>query len=330
MKTKVTRTQIFGGLFSTDSHWARWVLAIIVFTYLICDHLGYIDPLKNTLNSDAFLIKLGTYQVTAYKLISGLISLLMVFWIASLISVFGEKRIRSLKHIRASNRTLFVNGFKLIIFVSVFFMGLNILGINPTVLTVFGGALGIGIGFGLQKIASNFISGLILLFEKSVEEGDMVELAGGFQGFVRRTGARYTLIETFDSKEIMIPNEDFITNRVTNWTFSNTIGRVEIIVGVSYDSDIELARTLILDTAKEHPRCSIDPAPQCYLTEYAASSVNFLLYFWVDDVTLGRIEPKSDVLRSIWKKFKTHNIIIPYPQTDIHIKDAGLTKGEPK
>lgn len=320
MSIQTPKNTSLGGLFSTDSRWARWLLAAIVLTFIIFDQLQWMDPVKNLLNSEQFLIKIGTYEVTVYKLISGLISLLMVFWIASVISVLGEKRIRSLKHMRASNRTLLANGLKLVIFVSVFFIGLNVLGISPTVLTVFGGALGIGIGFGLQKIASNFISGLILLFEKSVEEGDLVELAGGFQGFVRRTGARYTLIETFDSKEIMIPNEDFITNRVTNWTFSNTSGRIEIAIGVSYESDIELARDLILEAAKEHPRSSLDPEPQCHLSNYAASSVDFLLYFWVNDVTLGRIEPRSDVLRSIWKKFKANNIVIPYPQTDIHIK----------
>ncbi len=321
MIDKSSQKGSFGGLFSTDSRWARWLLAAIVLTFIIFDQFDWMDPVKNSLSSEQFLIKIGTYEVTVYKLISGLINLLMVFWLASLISVFGEKRIRSLKHMRASNRTLLANGFKLIIFISVFFIGLNVLGISPTVLTVFGGALGIGIGFGLQKIASNFISGLILLFEKSVEEGDLVELAGGFQGFVRRTGARYTLIETFDSKEIMIPNEDFITNRVTNWTFSNTSGRIEIIIGVSYECDIEKARDLILEAAKEHPRCSRNPAPQCHLTDYAASSIDFLLHFWVDDVTQGRVEPRSDVMRSIWKKFKAHNIVIPYPQTDVHIKN---------
>ena len=320
MTSRKTRKITLGGLFSTDSRWARWALAIMLIALITLDQLDLMNPVKNLLSSDQFLIKLGTYQVTIYKLISSLISLLMIFWLASVISVFGEKRIRSLKHMRASNRTLLVNGLKLVIFISVFFTGLNILGISPTVLTVFGGALGIGIGFGLQKIASNFISGLILLFEKSVEEGDLVELAGGFQGFVRRTGARYTLIETFDSREIMIPNEDFITNRVTNYTFSNTSGRIEILIGVSYESDIELARDLILQAANEHPRCSKNPAAQCYLNDYAASSVDFLLYFWIDDVTLGRAEPRSDVLRSIWEKFKAHNIEIPYPQSDIHIK----------
>ena len=296
---------------------------MLIAAYIGANYLGHLTPLETYLGQDAFRIKIGNYDITAFKFLTGIMSLIAVLWVASLIAVFGEKRIQSLKSVRASNRALLLNGFKLVLFVTVFFIGLNILGINPTALTVFSGALGIGIGFGLQKISSNFISGLILLFEKSVEEGDLVELAGGFQGFIRKTGARYTLIETFDSKEIMIPNEDFITNRVTNWTFTNSQGRIEIIVGVSYDSDIELARTLLLQAGSEHERCSQDPAPQCHLTDYGASSVNFLLYVWVDDVTLGRMEPKSDILRAIWVKFKENNIVIPYPQSDVHIKLGG-------
>lgn len=124
----------------------------------------------------------------------------------------------------------------------------------------------------------------------------------------------------------MIPNEDFITNRVTNWTFSNSKGRVEINIGISYESDIEKAMELILEAAKEHPRCVDDPEPTCYLREFADSSVNFLLFFWVADVTEGRFEPKSDVMRSIWKKFKEHNITIPYPQRDLHIKNPEALK----
>ncbi|WP_051548241.1 mechanosensitive ion channel family protein [Sneathiella glossodoripedis] len=122
----------------------------------------------------------------------------------------------------------------------------------------------------------------------------------------------------------MIPNEDFITNRVTNWTFTNPKGRVEILIGVSYNSDIEFARELILQAATENERCSKDPAPQCYLREFADSSVNFLLYFWVDDVTEGRFEPQSDVMRAIWRKFKEHNIEIPFPQRDVHIKSKDV------
>ncbi len=119
----------------------------------------------------------------------------------------------------------------------------------------------------------------------------------------------------------MIPNEDFITNRVTNWTYTNSKSRVAINIGVSYESDIEKAMELILEAAKEHPRCVDEPSPSCYLEEFADSSVNFILFFWLADVTQGRFEPRSDVLRSIWKKFKENNIVIPYPQRDLHIKN---------
>ena len=160
-----------------------------------------------------------------------------------------------------------------------------------------------------------------MLFEKSVENDDLVELTDGTYGYIRHTSARYTLIETFEGKEIMIPNEDFITNRVTNWTYTNSKGRVAINIGVSYESDIEKAMELILEAAKEHPRCVDEPSPSCYLEEFADSSVNFILFFWLADVTEGRFEPRSDVLRSIWKKFKENNIVIPYPQRDLHIKN---------
>jgi small-conductance mechanosensitive channel len=313
-------------IFKPESRWSRWALALLLIAYFSADYFGFLDPVKQVLNADSYSINIGSYNITAYNFIHGIMSLMAVIWVASLISVTGERSIKSMKKVKASNRALLVKGFKTLIYLIVFLYGLKVLGINLTTLAVFGGAIGIGIGFGLQKITSNFISGLILLFEKSVEEGDLVELSGGYLGIVKSTGARFTLIETMDSKEIMIPNEDFITNRVTNWTFSNTQGRVEIKLGVSYDSDVEKARELILVAASEHPRCSTDPEPQCFLTEYADSSVNFLCYFWVDDVTLGRLEPKSDVLRAIWKKFKTNDITIPYPQSDVHIKNPELLK----
>ena len=205
-------------------------------------------------------------------------------------------------------------------------MGLDVLGIDLTAFAVVGGAIGIGIGFGLQKITSNFISGLILLFEKSVEEGDLIELNDGTIGYVRSTGARYTLIETFESREIMIPNEDFITNRVTNWTFSNSQGRIEINIGVAYGSDLDQVSEILINAAKEHPRCSKQPAADSFLVDFGDNSINFTLYFWVDDIVEGLKRPKSDVLFSIWRKFKDNNIEIPFPQRDVHIKNPEAIK----
>lgn len=159
------------------------------------------------------------------------------------------------------------------------------------------------------------------MLEKSVEQDDLIELTDGTFGFVRKSGARYTLIETFDGKEMMIPNEEFITTRVTNWTFSNTKGRIEVVIGVSYHSDIEKAQELILEAAREHPLCIETPAPRCYLRNFGDSSVDFILHFWVADVTAGRWEPQSEVMFSIWQKFRENNISIPFPQRDLHIKD---------
>ena len=277
------------------------------------------------LDGERLSYHIGDYRVTPYSVMKGLLALIILFWAAGVIADVGEKYISTLHKIRASNRALVTKAFQIFVYFIAFLVALDIFNIDLTALTVFSGAIGIGIGFGLQKVTSNFISGIILLFEKSVEKDDLVELSDGTYGFIRRTGARYTLVETFEGKEIMIPNEDFITNRVTNWTFSNKKGRVEIPVGVSYGSDLELAHKLMLEAVEEHPRCISDPEPVCYLCAFADSSVNFLLHFWVADVTEGRMLPQSEVMFSIWRKFKQHGIEIPFPQRDIHIRSAVST-----
>ena len=305
---------------------AKVLLALLVFGFFSLVFLDYLQPIKTFLDSDDLSFKIGEARFSAYLVIKAAITVMMLFWFAVIFSEFCEKRIKTIKGIKTSNKILITRALQVSIYFFGFIIGLDVLGIDLTALAIFSGAVGIGIGLGLQKIASNFISGLILLFEKSVENDDLVELADGTYGFIRHTSARYTLIETFEGKEIMIPNEDFITSRVTNWTFSNNKGRVEINIGVSYESDIEKAMELILEATREHPRCVDDPEPTCYLREFADSSVNFLLFFWVADVTEGRFEPRSDVLRSVWKKFKDHDIAIPYPQRDLHIKNAQVPK----
>lgn len=320
--------KLFALLFRPETRRARWLMVALLVALCIPALMGHLDPVKQFLDSEALTFKVGDFSLSLYRLLVSVGALLVLFWVAGLVSVSGERRLKRLRKIRASNRALLTKAFQIGVYFIAFLIGLDVVGIDLTAFAVLGGAVGIGIGFGLQKITSNFISGLILLFEKSMEEGDLIELADGTYGSVKYTGARYTLIETFDSKEIMVPNEDFITNPVTNWTYSNKKGRVDITVGVSYESDIELARDLILQAAIEHPRCSKDPVPQCFLMEFADSSVNFLLYFWVDDVTEGRNEPRSDVLRSLWKKFKAHNIGIPYPQRDVHLINPEALKND--
>ena len=278
------------------------------------------------LDSEEFSVVIGRVVISPYKIIKGL-SIIIIFYViskktSSKIYLF----VRGISHLNRSNQILLTKVLQILSFLIFFLLALSLIGIDITALSVLGGAVGIGLGFGLQKITSNFISGLILLFERSIEEGDLIELENSIYGFVRRIRARHTLVETFDGKEIIIPNEDFITRRVINWTYSSNKGRVEVRIGVSYDSDIEKAKELILEAAKEHKRAIPDPPAECFVTGFADSAVEFLLFFWVDNVSEGRFSPKSDVMVSIWKKFRDNNISIPFPQQDIHIKNISSEK----
>ncbi len=305
---------------------AKLLLVFLGISFFSIGFLGYLQPIKEFLDSDALSFSAGDVRFSVYLLATASLAIMILFWLAGIFSEFGETRIKSLHKVKVSNRSLITKAFQTVVYFIAFLIALDVLGIDLTGLAIFSGAIGIGVGFGLQKITSNFISGIILLCEKSVEEDDLVELSDGTVGFIRHTGARFTLMETFDSREIMVPNEDFITNRVTNWTYSNSQGRVSIDIGVSYGTDLDRANELILEAANEHPRCSKLPIAECYLVDFGDSSVNFTLYFWVDNVTKGRKRPRSDVLFSIWNKFKENKIRIPFPQRDLHIKSGEIPK----
>ncbi|MCC3303682.1 mechanosensitive ion channel family protein [Sneathiella sp. HT1-7] len=305
---------------------AKLLLAFAVIGFLAFGYLGYLNPIREFLDSDTFAFNVGDVRFSAYLLVKALFIIILLFWLVGILSEMLENRIKSLRRIKSSNKALIIKAIQIVIYFLAFLFVFGVLGIDLTALTIFSGAVGIGIGFGLQKIASNFISGIILLFEKSVEEGDLIELNDGIVGYVRETGARYTRIETFEGHETMVPNEDFITNRVTNWTFSNSRARAEINIGVAYGTDLDLASTLIVEAAREHPRCMETPAPECFLVDFADSSINFTLYFWIENVTEGRMRPRSDVLFAIWRKFGENNIEIPFPQRDLHLKNSEALK----
>jgi small-conductance mechanosensitive channel len=303
-----------------ESKHAKFLLLALMALVAFEELLELWAPTKDFLNQDSLAIHFGKQSITFYEILKSIFAVVSVFWVAAIISDLGEKYISSIRNMRMGNKAILIKLFQIILYFIAFLLVLNFIGIDLTAFTVFGGAIGIGVGFGLQKITSNFISGLILLFEKSVERDDLVELSDKTIGFIRHMGARYTRVETFDGKEIIIPNEDFITNRVINWTYSNSRCRIDFIIGVSYDSDLEKVLSLMVEAAKEHPRCLQEPEPACYLREFASCAVNFQLYFWIADVTFGRSQVQSDVLFSIWKKFKENNIEIPHPKMDMYIK----------
>lgn len=278
-----------------------------------------LEPMASFLDGNSMSIELGGNRLSVYLVLKATLVIVGLLWLAGMVSHFAERRIRSIPRMRSGNKALISKMLQVVIYLVAFFLGIHALGINIAAVAVLGGTIGIGIGFGLQKITSNFISGMILLLEKSLESGDLIELQNGVLGYVRQTHARYTLIETVDGKEVMVPNENFIVSEVTNLSYSDTRGRVQVPVGVSYDSDTELAREIMLEAARNHPRCLEDPEPACYMTDFADSSINFTLYFWIGDITHDRPGPKSDVMREIRRRFNEAGIGIPFPQRDVHL-----------
>lgn len=299
---------------------AKWLLllAMVGLMYLLSQ--GHFDVAKQYLDTEKLTFAIGNFKISAYMALKSILSVIVVFWITSIIVEFTENRIKNIKKLRAANKALFQKIAQIIIYFIAFLITMNILGIDLTSLTVLSGAIGIGLGFGLQKIASNFVSGMILLLERSLKPNDLVELEDGTFGFVRKSTSRSTLLETFDGKEIIVPNEEFITKRVINWTLSTPKARVDVPFGVSYGSDIEKARDLALEAANNHPRALKDPEPTCFLRNFGDSSVDFMLLFWINDITEGRWNAQSEVMFDLWHKLKENNIEIPFPQRDLHLK----------
>lgn len=299
----------------------RTSLALIVLIAALIAVLGYfnlLEPIGQALESDALTFKIGTVKISIYRILSGIFGLFVLLWTASLVSGLVEKAIGGMHWLEANNRALLTKALQVTLYFILFMITLDLLGIDLTAFAVFGGALGVGLGLGLQKVTANFISGIILLVEKSVKNGDMVDLGSGVSGIVRHTGTRFTLIDTGDGREIMVPNDDFITSRVTNWTFTNNGVLIEIRVNIAYGADIDLARKLMLAEASRHPCCSHVRPVNCYLQEFAGDAISFVLSFWIDDVICdGRVKPRSEVMLAIVRAFKENGIDMVAPKREI-------------
>lgn len=299
---------------------AKWLLLLAMAGTMWLWAQGHFDIAKEYLNTEQFTFEAGNYKISLYTAMKSLLSVVVIFWVTAIIRDFSDTRIGAMKRMRVADKALLQKVLQIIIYVVAFLFTLNIIGIDLTSLTVLSGALGIGLGFGLQKIASNFVSGMILLLERSIKPGDLLELEDGTFGYVRKSSSRATLIETIDGKEVLVPNEEFIVKQVVNWTLSKPTARVTMTFGVSYDADIEKARELALEAMNDHPRSIKAPGPVCFLDNFGDSSVDFICYFWIKDINDGFRNVKSDIMFSIWNKFKENDIEIPFPQRDLHIK----------
>ncbi|MDX1974250.1 MAG: mechanosensitive ion channel [Rickettsiales bacterium] len=304
-----------------QSRFVAFLLAVVIMIITALNVTGFMKSTESYLESVVFDI--GKFKLSMLGIINGLVMLIVVFWLAGALSRTLESYLRKASSLSYNTRELFVKFFRIFIYFIALMITLSSIGVDLTAFAVFGGALGVGIGLGLQKITANFVSGITLLMEKSIKIGDLIEI-GDISGWVRQLNIRYALIECFDGKEVLIPNEELVSTRVTNWTYSNDRARIDIPVAISYDSDFRLAQKLILEAATEHKLCLKSPTPNCFMRQFADSSLNFTLTFWIRDVKEGRLGPQSDVMFAILDKFKTNGIVIPYPhQVQIEYPQPG-------
>lgn len=275
-----------------------------------------LDPLIQFLDSASFTVGEAKLSLWSVIKVSGIFIILI--WSVSTFTQLVDTFMQRSMSVTPSARALITKMVNIVGIVFGSLITLNLVGIDLSMFAFFGGALGIGIGFGLQKIVSNFISGIILVTDKSIKPGDVLTV-GTHLGQIVALRARYVVMRKRDGTEVLIPNENLMTYEVVNWSYNNRKVRLEIPVGVSYDSDMEKVRDALLETVKENPRVLTNPNPACFITNFGDSSVDFTLRFWIVDPEEGTANIKGLVFMDIWKRFQQDNIEIPFPQRVLHM-----------
>ncbi len=265
--------------------------------------------------------RLGSIELSLALLIQFLVTVVLVALLARFVRQLMSERVLSRTSLDESLRYTLSRVIGYVVWVLGLLIGLTMLGIDLTSLTVLAGALGVGIGFGLQTIVNNLVSGLILLGERSIALGDRVDV-GDVQGRVIRIGARSTSVLTNDNIVIILPNSQFIEQRVINWSHGgDTRVRLRLPVGVSYGSNPRQVEKLVLEAAAEEPSCLDNPEPQVAFLGFGESSIDFELRAWTKELTHRPTVFRSHLYHRIWDKFKEHGIEIPFPQRDLHVKN---------
>jgi small-conductance mechanosensitive channel len=292
-------------------------VALGAWTIAALNIVGLLNPILRVLDQIAFHV--GNINLSVLTLVKGLVYLAVFLWIANIVSRFVEDRLHGSSSLTPSVAVLTGKIFRIVLITAAFLIAISTVGIDLTIFAVFGGALGVGLGFGLQKVVSNFISGIILLLDKSIKPGDVISI-GTTYGWVKSLNARYVSLDTRDGVEHLIPNEDLIVQRVENWSYSHNRIRLKVPVGIHYKSNVRKVIELCLEAADEVERVLKDPEPTCPLKGFGDNSVDLEIRFWIQDPQLGISNVKSEILLKVWDKFHEHDIEIPYPQRDIHIK----------
>ena len=293
------------------------ILATIAWVIAALSILGLLQQTMAVLDAAAFSVGDGK-ELTILAIVHGMIVMIVAIWVAVILANLIEGRVTQVAEIDPSARVLIVKISRIVLIVVGAVIGLSAAGIDLTIFAVVGGAIGLGIGFGLQKVVSNLFSGFILLVDRSIKPGDVIEIQGTY-GSINRLAARYTSIITRDGTEFLVPNEDMITQPVVNWSHTNQLIRIHVGIGISYDSDVYKAREIMVEAAAGIDRVLNNPAPVCHLMEFGDNSINLDLRFWIKDPQNGLANVSSAVRLEVWENFRQAGISIPFPQRDIRI-----------
>jgi small-conductance mechanosensitive channel len=301
---------------------SRWLLGserFIILTIWIGFALHLTGILPDIVSAMGYLsFNIGDQRISALNILSGILAILVTMMIAMWLGRMLERTVMATTRMDMSLRVVLSKLIRALLIVLGVLVALPLAGINITVLSVFGGALGVGIGFGLQKIASNYLSGFIILLDRSIHPGDVLTVDGRF-GKVTKLTARYLLLQSTDGTEAIIPNDTLVSTTVVNHSYSNRQIRIAIPVQISYQSDLYAAMEIMKQAAVKQPRVLADPATQVFLKSFGDNGIDLELSIWINDPEAGQRGLCSEINLEIWRKFQESGIEIPYPQRDLRI-----------
>ncbi|MDO9065235.1 MAG: mechanosensitive ion channel [Sulfuricella sp.] len=303
-------------------HSSERFIATTIWIGLALHLTGFLPEILDAMDELNFHI--GRQKISLLTILSGILSVLVTVLAAMWLGRVLENRVMATEHLDMNLRVVLSKLFRALLVVLGILVALPLAGIDITVLSVFGGALGVGIGLGLQKIASNYISGFIILIDRSIHPGDVLTVDNRF-GTVSQLTARYLVLRSSDGTEAIIPNDTLITSTVINHSYSNREMRIGVPVQISYQSDLDQAMTIMRQAAENHPRVLKTPEPKTFLKAFGENGIDLEMSIWINDPEEGQLNLRSDINLEIWRQFQAAGIEIPYPQRDIRLIGGQLS-----
>ncbi|KPP83348.1 MAG: Small-conductance mechanosensitive channel [Rhodobacteraceae bacterium HLUCCO07] len=294
----------------------RMVVRYVGWVWVTLSILGLADDTKALLDSAA--LDIGQVHISLWLVFQAMVTLALLFVIARFLSRSTSAGIRRNRDISPSMQVLTIKFVQVLLYGLAGYIGLKAIGLDLTGLAVLSGAIGLGLGFGLQKVVSNLVSGVIILLDKSIKPGDVISLGDTF-GWIDTLGARYTSVVTRDGKEYLIPNEDLITGQVVNWSHTNEYVRLDIHFGTSYGDNPHKVRKLAVEAAQSADRVLSFKPPVCHIVGFGDSSIDYILRFWISDPSGGLTNIRGNVYLALWDSFRENGISIPFPQREVRL-----------